>query len=334
MMIPRRFHKVLVAIVAMILVVGSLTRREAQPADPEQSAASQSTAIQQEATGVETEDPISRAVKQLRDPKRDVRLHALHDLCRYGAVHLLIAALSEEYEDVRCSAAYRLGHLGDGDAVEPLIWALLDPVASVRVEVVRSLGLLKVQRAIPPLMNVLSDEDPAVRNVAIATLKEFGLSLEKMETATSIPEWHRERGLAVLYIEAGRAIKEFEAYLQEIPEAGDAEYIGHLIEDLRAINLSEIHEKGEGITAPKVLFGPRPDWTEEARSRRVQGDVMLEAVLAADGKVRLVRVVRSLGFGLDEKAIIAARYIRFEPATRDGRPVHYLTKIRVNFKLL
>lgn len=86
---------------------------------------------------------------------------------------------------------------------------------------------------------------------------------------------------------------------------------------------------------PQILNRPRPDWTEEARRNRIQGEVILSATFAADGTVREIRVIRGLGYGLDEKAIEAAKLIKFIPA-RDhmGRPIDFRQSIRVDFRLL
>lgn len=86
---------------------------------------------------------------------------------------------------------------------------------------------------------------------------------------------------------------------------------------------------------PQILNKPRPDWTEEARRNRIQGRVVLSATFGADGIVRDIRVVRGLGYGLDEKAIEAAKKIQFIPA-RDarGRPIDYRLTIYVDFTLL
>ncbi|MBI3949447.1 MAG: TonB family protein [Acidobacteria bacterium] len=65
---------------------------------------------------------------------------------------------------------------------------------------------------------------------------------------------------------------------------------------------------------PQILSRPRPDWTEEAKRDHVQGDVVLSAVFGADGVVREIRVIRGLGYGLDEKAVEAVQKIQFLPA--------------------
>jgi periplasmic protein TonB len=95
---------------------------------------------------------------------------------------------------------------------------------------------------------------------------------------------------------------------------------------------------GDGRTAriqPQILTRPRPDWTEEARRNRIQGEVFLSATFGADGQIREIRVIRGLGYGLDEKAIEAAKLIKFVPA-RDinGQSVDVRMSIRVDFRLL
>ncbi len=98
---------------------------------------------------------------------------------------------------------------------------------------------------------------------------------------------------------------------------------------------------GEGIAGrggygrPIITYKPRPEWTEEARRNRIQGVVVLSATFGADGVVRNIRVIRGLGYGLDEKAIEAAKQIKFIPARGpDGRPASVRATINVEFNLL
>lgn len=90
-----------------------------------------------------------------------------------------------------------------------------------------------------------------------------------------------------------------------------------------------------GYGNPILTFLPKPEWTEEARRNRIQGKVLLRAVFAADGTVRNIQVVRGLGYGLDEKAIEAARRIQFIPARGpDGKPANVRANVNVTFTLL
>ncbi|MEO8127696.1 MAG: energy transducer TonB [Bryobacteraceae bacterium] len=83
----------------------------------------------------------------------------------------------------------------------------------------------------------------------------------------------------------------------------------------------------------QILRRPRPQYTDEARRLQIEGEVVLEAVFTASGEVRVVRVVRGLGHGLDENAVAAARNIHFIPARMDGRPVDRSGTVRLTFQL-
>jgi len=94
-----------------------------------------------------------------------------------------------------------------------------------------------------------------------------------------------------------------------------------------------IFRVGGGVSAPTIIKKVDPQYSEEARKARYQGTVVLEAIVQKDGSVQIVRVVRSLGFGLDEKAIEALRQWKFSPAKQNGVPVPVALNIEVNFNL-
>lgn len=90
---------------------------------------------------------------------------------------------------------------------------------------------------------------------------------------------------------------------------------------------------GGGVSAPKVLYAPDPEYSEEARKAKYQGTVLLYVVVGPDGKAHEVRVSRALGMGLDEKAVEAVKLWKFEPAHLDGRSVPVQVNVEVNFHL-
>ena len=90
---------------------------------------------------------------------------------------------------------------------------------------------------------------------------------------------------------------------------------------------------GGGVTPPTILQRVEPQYSEEARKARYQGTVVLEAIVRRDGTVDIQRIVRSLGFGLDENAIQALKQWRFRPGMRNGVPVDVSLNIEVNFNL-
>lgn len=93
------------------------------------------------------------------------------------------------------------------------------------------------------------------------------------------------------------------------------------------------YRPGSGITAPSILREVRPDYTDEGRRRGVEGDVVVEVVVRADGSVGSVTLLQGLGAGLDQRAIDAVRQWRFNPARRYGTPVDVIVEVAVEFRL-
>ncbi len=86
-------------------------------------------------------------------------------------------------------------------------------------------------------------------------------------------------------------------------------------------------------TPVEITFKPNPVYTDEARSLKLEGEVLLEVSFSANGTLHVNRVVRGLGHGLDEAAIAAATKIRFKPASRSGQPVDSTAIVHVTFQL-
>jgi len=91
---------------------------------------------------------------------------------------------------------------------------------------------------------------------------------------------------------------------------------------------------GGGVTAPSVVYKVEPEYSEEARKAKFQGSVLLSIIVDPSGKPRDVRVLRSCGLGLDEKAVEAGMKWRFRPGLKDGKPVAVAATVEVNFRLL
>jgi TonB family protein len=93
-------------------------------------------------------------------------------------------------------------------------------------------------------------------------------------------------------------------------------------------------ESADGSAAPaEIVSKPTPVYTQEARKLRIEGEVLLEVVLEASGNLRVKRVVRGLGHGLDDNAVKAAEQIRFRPATRNGQPADSTVVLHIIFQL-
>lgn len=89
-----------------------------------------------------------------------------------------------------------------------------------------------------------------------------------------------------------------------------------------------------GVTSGvAILSKPNPAYSVEARTIKLEGDVVLDVIFLASGQLQVIRVVSGLGHGLDEAAIQAAKLIRFRPAQRNGQPVDFHAHVRIEFRL-
>ena len=97
--------------------------------------------------------------------------------------------------------------------------------------------------------------------------------------------------------------------------------------------VAEMKPTQEQFTPPRVLAEPRPQYTEEAKQLKIQGEVTLQVRFGNDGKVEVLRVVTGLGHGLDEEATRVAERIQFKPAEKNGKPADNITYIHILFQL-
>jgi len=95
-----------------------------------------------------------------------------------------------------------------------------------------------------------------------------------------------------------------------------------------------VFKVGGGVSAPQLLHKVEPEYSEEARKAKYQGTVLLYIEVSPDGRATNIKVARSLGLGLDEKAIEAVKQWKFKPGQKNGTPVTVAATIEVNFRLL
>ena len=95
----------------------------------------------------------------------------------------------------------------------------------------------------------------------------------------------------------------------------------------------EVNRPGRKITTPRLIREAKPEYTARAIQEKVQGDVLMECVVKADGTVGDTKVVKALHPDLDQAALDAAAQWVFEPGTRDGKPVNVLVAITMTFTL-
>jgi TonB family protein len=96
---------------------------------------------------------------------------------------------------------------------------------------------------------------------------------------------------------------------------------------------SKIFTGKEVTSKARLISKPEPQYTEDARKNQVTGTVVLKVVFASSGQVTNIRTVQGLPNGLTERAIAAARQIKFVPATKDGHQVSMWMQLEYNFNL-
>ena len=120
----------------------------------------------------------------------------------------------------------------------------------------------------------------------------------------------------------------------DLPETDPAVFgIPDAPPEARAFGSGDVLQVGGGVSAPEKIFAPQPKYTEEARQGRVQGVVILQAIIDAMGNVSQVEVMKGLPLGLEDSAIESVRQWRFKPATLEGKPVAVYLNLLINFSL-
>jgi TonB family protein len=95
-----------------------------------------------------------------------------------------------------------------------------------------------------------------------------------------------------------------------------------------------VYKPGGDVTNPIPIYRPEPKYSEEARKARLDGTVLLSLVVDENGHTADIKVLKSLGLGLDEKAIEAVSKWLFKPGMKDGKPVKVAAQIAVTFRHL
>ncbi len=95
----------------------------------------------------------------------------------------------------------------------------------------------------------------------------------------------------------------------------------------------QVYTPGDGVSLPTVVKQVRAGYTEKAMNARIEGNVALDAVVLADGKVGDVTVIESLDEGLDQQAVESLKQWEFKPGLKDGEPVAVRVQVIVSFRL-
>jgi TonB family protein len=96
----------------------------------------------------------------------------------------------------------------------------------------------------------------------------------------------------------------------------------------------ELHNAGDyGIKFPKAIYAPDPEYTDKARRKKINGNVVVSLIVTPEGTVRDPKIAASLDKDLDQQALAALSKWKFEPATKDGKPVTVRISTEVSFRI-
>ncbi|MGH9754225.1 MAG: TonB family protein, partial [Blastocatellia bacterium] len=130
----------------------------------------------------------------------------------------------------------------------------------------------------------------------------------------------------------GRSEKSLERYLASVRDRTEAADIKERIEAIRSLGRAKPESSVQKpITLPRIHKIPHPGYTPEALRNKIKGSVRVEVLFGSDGAVKHALVVRGLGFGLDEKALKAAREIEFKPGEVNGQPASLWMGVEILF---
>jgi TonB family protein len=163
----------------------------------------------------------------------------------------------------------------------------------------------------------------------------LSVSAETVSERAAVVEIARHHGFGRLCV-SGRLVRKnapFEVALVEVDALREIKPEGEPVPDPLGPDVSRTCDPG--VRLPTVVKEQRPNYTREALGAGIQGAVWVEAVVAIDGKVSKVRVVRSIDRrrGLDNEAVAAAKRWRFNPGTKNGQPVAMAVIIELSFRI-
>ena len=305
--------------------------------------------------------PPARLLADLRSSSAATRREAANKLgaMRADASRALIEALTDKDASVREAAAFALGQIATRSATERLTRLLVDKDAEVRATAAFALGYLGDRRSIAPLSKAQDDADAGVRSSAVV-----GLGLMQDEDAVDeLIEMLNDPSFDVRYdaawslgqigdADADGPLRVAVANL-DLPGLNDAsreafrQAVQNALENLRTEEhaqsappprprratgvVSEPHRYSSVTRPARIRQSVKALATERALRAGVTGTVVLQVLVAADGRAVRAYVVRRLGYGLDQRAVQAILQYKFDTAMQSGLPQSTWIEVEVKF---
>lgn len=244
-----------------------------------------------------------------------------------GVLWLLPSATSSASPQASCNSDSRAQSTKTSETVEPLAIRLINPAYPEKVKKKRMHGriVLSVTVAADGTVKTASvvSGNPAVVDAALQAVRRWRY-LPAMRNGDLIEATQEVKIDYDFGKNASPPDEQEPGSLSEPPQ--------NLLQDIASGKLFRVGP-GTGITPPRALSAPDPQYTDEARRDRFRGQVLLCVVVGANGKPRDVWVARPLGYGLDTSAVETIKSWEFSPALKDGEPVDAILAIESSFNI-
>ncbi|MGA3018895.1 MAG: TonB family protein [Bryobacteraceae bacterium] len=343
---PGRASALAAALVAIALVVPLAALRAQDPTDPK---------------APDVEATIRAAVAQKNYDALDQAAQNLEKLRQYESARKLLEsalAIREELAGTQ-SASYATGLLKLGDLA-----AKHGQASSAEDYYSRAVALGDTPEAVPALLFLANralgvknyQQSEALAQRALSLAPTGSLAARELLLKGNIALAQDLSGMAEsYYLQALGAVKPgstdsafvMETYAQLMRKQsrlGEADAMADSAATIRKAHIAELAPRhtmaatparvGNGVAAPVLVSKVEPEYSEEARVAKIQGTVVLTVVIGVDGHAADITLARSIGFGLDEKALDAVMQWQFKPGTQNGLPVPVTAQIEINFRLL
>jgi TonB family protein len=143
-----------------------------------------------------------------------------------------------------------------------------------------------------------------------------------VKSAQPIPDWHHEAPK----LASASTTESMRPIASTAPSSANAPRTEH------DPHIGTVYFPGNGVTTPRLIYKPHPQYSKQARKAHYQGVCVLSVIVGSNGRPENIRVVRHLGMGLDAKAVEAVRQYQFAPAKYKGKPVPVRIHLEVNFR--
>jgi TonB family protein len=210
----------------------------------------------------------------------------------------------------------------------PAVWLLVDRIQESREQLIDRLVLARIpsKRAyMTALLAFAADSRPAVLATAFLRKRQLRSRLRKLVKESVMSRRRFVWTAVVLACVIGGAMASTVVALPLNWPIGAAS----------AQRQEVVDGKDPDVTLPKVVLQVKPQYTPEAMQARIEGTVVMNAVVRTDGTPGDIKVTKSLDtqYGLDNQAVAALSQWRFEPGLKDGKPVPVRVTIEMRFTL-